>query len=111
MSGSFTSAITRNTETYTGVTGTITAPVGTNAEFTISRTGVNYAVDTVSQAGSGYKAGDRLLVTGDNLGGTTPANDATLKVTTVNGTGGITAASISGTALSGTITYTGPAIH
>ena len=109
MSGSFTSAITRNTETYTGVTGTITAPVGINAQFTISRTGVNYAVDTVSQAGSGYKAGDRLLVTGDNLGGTTPANDATLTVTTVNGTGGITAASISGTALSGTITYTGPA--
>ena len=108
MSGSFTSAITRNTETYTGVSGTITAPAGTNAEFTISRTGVNYAVDTVSQAGSGYKAGDRLLVTGDNLGGQTPANDAIVLVTTVNGTGGVTAASISGTALSGTITYTGP---
>ena len=108
MSGSFTTTITRNTESYTGVTGTITAPAGTNAEFTISRTGVNYAVDTVSQAGSGYKAGDRILVTGDNLGGQTPANDATVLVTTVNGTGGVTAASISGTALSGTITYTGP---
>ena len=108
MSGSFTSAITRNTETYTGVSGTITAPAGTNAEFTISRTGVNYAVDAVSQAGSGYKAGDRLLVTGDNLGGQTPANDAIVLITTVNGTGGVTAASISGTALSGTITYTGP---
>ena len=108
MSGSFTSAITRNTETYTAVTGPITAPAGTNAEFTISRTGVNYAVDTVSQAGSGYKAGDRLLVTGDNLGGATPANDATILVTTVNGTGGVTAATVSGTALSGTISYTGP---
>ena len=108
MSGSFTSAITRNTETYTGVSGTITAPAGTNAEFTISRTGVDYAVDAVSQAGSGYKAGDRLLVTGDNLGGQTPANDAIVVITTVNGTGGVTAASISGTALSGTITYTGP---
>lgn len=108
MSGQFTSVITRNTETYTGVTGTITAPAGTNAEFTLSRTGVNYAVDAVSQAGSGYKAGDRILVTGDNLGGATPANDATVLVTTVNGTGGITAASVSGAALSGTITYTNP---
>ena len=108
MSGSFTAGITRNTETYTGVSGVITAPAGTNAEFTISRTGVNYAVDTVSQAGAGYKAGDTILVTGDNLGGATPANDATILITTVNGTGGVTAASISGTALSGTITYTGP---
>ena len=107
MSGSFTSAITRNTETYTGVTGTITAPAGTNAQFTISRTGVNYAVDTISQAGSGYKAGDRLLVTGDNLGGTTPAHDATILVTTVSGTGAVTGATVSGTALSGTISYTG----
>ena len=108
MSGSFTSAITRNTETYTGVTGTITAPTGTNAQFTISRTGTAYAVDTISQAGSGYKAGDRLLVTGDNLGGNTPAHDATILVTTVSGTGAVTAATVSGTALSGTIAYTGP---
>ena len=108
MSGSFTSAITRNTETYTGVTGSITAPVGINAQFTISRTGTAYAVDTISQAGSGYKAGDRLLVTGDNLGGNTPAHDATILVTTVSGTGAVTAASVSGTALSGTIAYTGP---
>ena len=109
MSGAFTSAITRNTETYTGVTGTITAPAGTNAQFTISRTGTAYAVDAISQAGSGYKAGDRLLVTGDNLGGTTPAHDATILVTAVGGTGNVTTATVSGTALSGTITYTGPA--
>lgn len=100
MSGSFTTTITRNTESYTGVTGTITAPAGTNAEFTISRTGVNYAVDTVSQAGSGYKAGDRILVTGDNLGGQTPANDATVLVTTVNGTGGVTCREIQPSAVS-----------
>ena len=108
MSGAFTSTITRNTETYTGVTGTITAPAGTNAQFTLSRTGTAYAVDTVSQAGSGYKAGDRLLVTGDNLGGVTPGNDAIILITTVSGTGAVTAATVSGTALSGTISYTGP---
>ena len=109
MSGQFTANITRNTETYTGVTGTITAPAGTNAQFNLSRTGTAYAVDSIAQAGSGYKAGDRLKVTGDNLGGTTPANDAIILITTVNGTGGVTAATISGTALSGSITYNAPA--
>ena len=105
FSGGFTTSITRNTETYTAVTGTITAPVGVNAQFDIQRTGAAYSVTAVSQAGSGYKQGDVILITGDNLGGQTPANDATLVVTTVNGTGGVTAASIDGTALSGSITY------
>ena len=105
MSGSFTTNITKNTETYTGVTGTITAPVGVNAQFDINRSGVNYSVTSVSQAGSGYKQGDVILITGNNLGGLTPANDATIVVTTVNGSGGVTAASITGTALSGSVTY------
>ena len=47
---------------------------------------------------------DTVLVTGDNLGGLTPGNDATVLVTAVNGTGGITAATITGTALSGSTT-------
>lgn len=105
MSGSFTQAITRNTETYTGVSGTITAPVGNNAQFDIQRSGTVYSITAVSQAGSGYKAGDKIKLYGDQLGGATPANDAIVLVTTVNGTGGVTAASIEGTALSGSITY------
>lgn len=105
FSGSFTQAITRNTETYNGVSGSIGAPVGVNAQFNISKSGAAYSITTVAQAGSGYKKGDVILVTGDNLGGQTPANDATIVVTTVNGTGGVTAASIDGTALSGSISY------
>ena len=105
MSGSFTQAITRNTETYTAVSGTITAPSGNNAQFDINRNGVNYTITAVAQSGSGYKQGDVILITGDNLGGATPANDATIVITTVNGVGGVTAATIDGTALSGSITY------
>jgi len=105
MSGSFTTPVVRNTETYTAVSGTIASPVGNNGQFNITRTGINYAIASIAQAGSGYVAGDVVLITGDNLGGQTPANDATVVITTVNGTGGITAASISGTALSGSITY------
>jgi len=105
FSGSFTQAIVRNTQTYNGVSGSITAPVGVNAQFNLQRTGTVYSITSVPQAGSGYKKGDVILVTGDNLGGQTPANDATIVVGTVNGTGGVTAASITGTALSGSISY------
>ena len=105
MSGAFTTSITRNTETYTGVSGTQTAPAGANAQFDINRNGVTYTISAVSQAGSGYKNGDVIVIGGDDLGGQTPANDATVVVTAVNGTGGVTAASVDGTALSGSIAY------
>ena len=45
MSGQFTSSISKNTETYTGVSGTITAPAGINGQFNISRSGVVYSID------------------------------------------------------------------
>ena len=108
MSGEFTTTLTRSQETYTNVTGTVNTASGVNAEFTISKTGVNYTIVAISQSGSDYQQGDQILVTGNNLGGTTPANDATITITTVNGTGGITAGSISGTALDGAITYASP---
>ena len=105
MSGGFTQAITRNTETYTAVSGNIPSPAGSNGQFNINRNGVNYTVSSIAQSGSGYVAGDAITITGDDLGGATPANDALVIVTTVNGTGGITAASVTGTALSGSISY------
>ena len=108
MSGQFTSSISKNTETYTGVSGTITAPAGINGQFNISRSGVVYSVDGINQAGSGYKKGDTVKVLGNQLGGLTPANDAIVEVTNIDGSGGITAASITGTALSGSITWNTP---
>ena len=105
MSGQFTSSIAKNTETYTGVSGSITAPAGLNAQFNISRSGSVYSVDGINQAGSGYKQGDTIKILGTNLGGLTTANDAVILITAVNGSGGVTSASISGTALSGSITW------
>ncbi|MBR19771.1 MAG: hypothetical protein CMA64_06450 [Euryarchaeota archaeon] len=105
MSGSFTSSVAKNTETYTGVSGTMPNPAGANGQFNISRSGVNYTVDGINQAGSGYKVGDTVKVLGTDLGGLTPGNDATILVTTIDGIGGITGASATGTALSGSITY------
>ena len=108
MSGEFTTSLSRAQQTYTNVTGNVNTAAGVNAEFSISKVSTTYSIDSISQEGSDYQAGDQILITGDNLGGTTPANDATITITTVNGTGGITAATISGTALDGAITYASP---
>ena len=85
--------------------GTLATPSGLNAQFDVNRSGTTYSVTSVSQAGSNYKQGDRIKITGDNLGGFTPANDAIVRVDSVNGSGGVLTASITGTALSGSITF------
>jgi len=108
MSGEFTAALTQSQQTYTAVSGTTTSAAGINAEFTVSKASTTYSVDTISQAGSGYAVGDQILVAGNLVGGTTTANDATITVSTVDGSGGITGVNIAGTALDGAITYTNP---
>ena len=106
MSGEFTVTLTQAQETYTGVSGTVNTAAGINAEFNLSKTGTTYTVEAIAQGGSGYQVGDQILITGDLIGGTTPANDATITVTTIDGVGSVTAASVEGTALDGAITYT-----
>ena len=52
-------------------------------------------------SGSGYAAGDIIKILGSNLGGTSPANDLTVKVNTVDDGGGVTSVIFqSGTAVS-----------
>lgn len=74
-----------------------------NTISTVTATTGTYTV-AISAAGSGYAAGETITIVGTQLGGATTANDATITITAVNGSGGITAASISGTAVvSGTV--------
>jgi hypothetical protein len=63
------------------------AGTGTDAAFNVSfRTSspVAYVV-TIATAGTNYANDDVLVITGDKLGGTTPANDLTLTITTEGG--------------------------
>jgi len=76
-----TSSIELDSNFYFGVTGN----TGT-ATFNVQvRRGI-YGV-SINQPGSGYTVSDTIIVTGDKVGGTTPANDITITVTAV-GTGG-----------------------
>ena len=91
--------------TYSGTT-------GADAIFAAQIVNGNYFVGT-QVAGTNYQALETFTVAGNLLGGATPANDLTITIDSVGGTGEITAISFSGTALIGSgvafeITRTGP---
>lgn len=103
--------------TYTNPTQSAYGGSGSSATFNVTKTGSVYTV-AISAAGSGYTASETIKVVGTQLNGATTANDATITITAVDGSGGITAATIAGTGLaegtvatasiSGTAINTGP---
>lgn len=79
---------------YDQPTTTITG-TGSGARITVQQVGSrykSYAVrGDITATGSGYAPGDVIIIPGNLLGGATPANDCEFTITTVNGSGGITA--------------------
>jgi hypothetical protein len=78
--------------TYTGA-----SPETSKATFTITKDRTNNYGVIITAAGAGYSSTETFVVSGALLGGTTPANDATITVSTVGGSGDITGATIAGT--------------
>ena len=72
--------------TYTGVAITAVSGSGVGAIATVVKSGseTTYTSEnttvSITSSGSGYQAGNTLKITGDLLGGTTPANDLTFTV-------------------------------
>ena len=90
-------------QTYTNPTQSGYGGSGTSATFNVTRNAGTYTV-AIGAAGSGYAAGETITVVGTQLDGATTANDATITVSTVDGSGAITAVTIAGTSvISGTI--------
>lgn len=78
--------------TFTTVSQDSTSGDGYGAEFTITADGAGaYTLDAITTAGNAYAVSDTLVILGTDLGGATPANDATITVTAVT-SGNITAA-------------------
>ena len=105
FTGPFTVAKTGSTQTYTNVSGTNINPAGIDAVFTIDRVSGVYQVGAITTAGTGYFAYDRITILGTDLGGAAPTNNAIVTVLTVDGSGSILTASISGTSISGDATF------
>jgi len=95
-----------STATYTNVGGTNIVGVGSGAIFTVVRTSGAYGSVTATTAGTGYVVGKQIVILGTALGGTSPANDITVTVSTIDGSGGVATLSYTGTSISGEATFT-----
>ena len=71
---------------YSAVSGTNVVGSGSSATFNFVRTAAGFTA-SVNAAGSGYAANDQIKILGSNIGGATPANDITVLVTAVSGSG------------------------
>ena len=91
---------------YTNLAGANFSPQGQLARFNITRTGGNYSAAIVA-SGENYAIGDAIVVSGTDLGGSTPANDCTVLVQTIDTGGEILTVTASGSAFTGTGTATG----
>jgi len=86
---------------FTSVSSTLIAAAGSGASFDITRASLVYGTALINLAGINYRENERVKILGTSLGGATPANDATILITAVDGAGGITAFSTSGTGVGG----------
>lgn len=105
FTGPFTTARIGNTQTYTNVSGTNILVIGGSAKFTVNRTNGVYFV-VITNGGTDYIPGNRIVIPGTNLQGASPLNDLTVTVEIV-AAGVIQYVSFSGTSVSGDGAYTG----
>jgi len=97
--------------TFLGVSGTVLTPLpGIGAEFTVIKSIGSYSV-SITDAGSNYKIGQRLIISGTDLGGTSPQNDCEVTVLAVDLSGGITSVIVSGVPAPGTIITIFPVLN
>jgi len=103
-------AITSVTETGTAPDARLFSPnpsyttsgAGTGAQFNISTIGTVYSAAVQGGfEGINFVPTDTITILGTELGGTSPANDCTITVDSVDGSGAITSVSVSGTAYNG----------
>jgi hypothetical protein len=87
LSTSLTSTILGGSQTFTSRTPVNISSNGTGAVFDIARLSDTAYSASIVSAGTRYVAGDTLKIYGTNLGGTSPANDATITVLTASNLG------------------------
>jgi hypothetical protein len=93
LDGPVSAIYTGDNQSYTGQvlsSSNYIQGTATNAVFTVGEVAGVYNVDAITTAGTGYNIGDTLLISGTQLGGTSPDSDFYVVVSTVNETGGIT---------------------
>lgn len=107
FSDEFTSPVIANSAVYTNVAGTNDVSSGFGATFDVTVSLSNEYEITVDTPGSGFKVGDRLIISGSNLGGASPRHDLLIIVSTVDTLGEILTVTGTGTPFTGTEIITG----
>ena len=87
-------------KTFTNVSYTTTSAGGSGAIIDVQVTGDTY-IATFADAGTGYIPTENFTVAGTDLGGASPANDLTIVIDNVDGSGSITAYTDTGTTYNG----------
>jgi hypothetical protein len=108
LSGAIGTVYVGANATNEAVSGTNINGIGTNATFTVSRSGGIYTVNDAqdsSSNGENYAVGDSLKIVGSDLGGSDNVNDIIISVTEIDSGGAITNFSYSGTGITGSATY------
>ena len=83
---------------YQNVAYSTNTAAGAGAQFDVIRLGTAYIAAIPTTQGTNYLAGETFTVTGDNLGGATPANDLTITIDTVGPNGEVQDVTLTGTA-------------
>jgi len=77
-------AVTTATGTYSQVLTTNVSSAGSNAEFNATPTAAGTYNVSLYYGGTGYAFNDIIKILGTSVGGTSPANDITIRITGVN---------------------------
>ena len=89
---------------YFGLQQNSTSGVGVGATFTVNNTrGVYFA--TLTSGGISYSIGNTLTINGNVIGGSSPANNLVITVTSVSNTGQITSFTSSGSGINNTSSF------
>ena len=105
LSGPITTNRVGDSATYTNVPSVLSTAVGSGAIFTVYLRDNAYEEIDITNPGVNYAPGDQILITGNLLGGSTPANDLTITVTSIAVGGGITGVTFSGASVVNSFTY------
>ena len=100
FSQGFNGPIIGNRTEYNGVIGTNVQTIGQNAVFDVSKANGIYTT-TLVDGGSQFVVGDRLLILGDDIGGSSPNNDLLIFVDSVSELGEIQSFTATGEAFDG----------
>jgi hypothetical protein len=88
---------------FSGLSGTNVSQTGASGVFTVTRTAGTYTA-VATTGGTGYRAGNKIVIAGTSLNGTSPLNDCTLTVV------GVTVGGIISTVTADGITATGESV-